>query len=178
MSIENKTKNPSIIKSILISTVALAVIIGVAVLGFPLLKLPGWPFTFFLFYFVSIERMSKDKLLTTAIGGFIGITVGFSPELLTVLTGSEGIAWLGFLVLLIALVTMVVDGRVKVINHLCMLMVTVLLPPGLELNLPPEAYLPAVCSYVIAVAIFAIMVNVIPKQSKEEPSCESGKERI
>ncbi len=172
MSNENKTKKPSIIKSILISVVVLAVIIGTAVLGFPLLKLPGWPFTFFLFYFVSIERMVKDKLLTTAIGGFIGMTVSFSPKLLTVLTGSEGIAWLGFLVLLIALVTMVVDGRVKVIDHLCMLMVTALLPPGLELNLMPEAYLPAVASYAIAVAIFAIMVNVIPKRSKKESVTE------
>ena len=165
---ENKTKKPSIIKSFLIAVVVLALIIAIAVLGLPQLKLPGWPFIFFLFYYVSIARMAKDKLLATASGGFIGMTVSFSPGLLTVLTGNAGIAWLGFLILLIALITIVVDGRIKVVDHLCMLMVTALLPPGLELELAPESYLPAVGSYAIAVAGFAILVNVMFRRAKKE----------
>ncbi len=166
MSNENKMKKPNIFKSFLIALAFLAGFIVLTVLGLGLLKLPGWPFCFFLFYYLTFAHMAKDKLLNTAIGGFIGLTVGFSPGLLSALVGIDGSGWLGTIILLIVLITIVVDGRIKVIDPLCMMMVTVLSGGGLHCNTVPEAYFPAVASYAIAVIIFAIVVNMMSKHAK------------
>jgi hypothetical protein len=162
------TKKPNVFKSLLISVILCAVLLGIVIGLLPLMGLPGWPFTFFLFYFVSIAKLAKDKLLVTAIGGFIGMTVSFVPELVGALIGDVGIGWVVFLVLLVVIIAMIVDGRVKVIDHLCMLMITALLPPGLELDLSAPTYLPAVLSYVIAVAIFTAAVLLISNIAKKK----------
>jgi hypothetical protein len=167
--VEAKTaKKPNIFKSFLIALIALAVILGMVLGVFPLLGLPGWPFTFFLFYFLSIAGLAKEKLLPTAVGGFIGMTVSFSPGLIGALTGDEGIGWVVFLVALLVLVALVVDKRVKVVDHLCMLMITALLPPGLHLDLSPETYLPSVITYAIAVALFTIAVFFLSSRAKKK----------
>jgi len=173
MLIENKSKKPSIIKSFLIALSILVGLIALTVLGFGQIKLPGWPFCFFAFYYLTFAHMAKDKLLITAVGGFIGLTVGFSHGLLSSLIG-DGPAWLGTIFLLIVLVTIVVDGRIKVIDPLCMMMVTVLTGHGLHANIVPEAYLPAVGSYAVAVVAFAIVVNLIAKRAKKEPAIEEA----
>ena len=173
MLIENKSKKPSIIKSFLIALSILVGLIALTVLGFGQIKLPGWPFCFFAFYYLTFAHMAKDKLLITAVGGFIGLTVGFSQGLLSALVG-DGPAWLGTIILLIVLITIVVDGRIKVIDPLCMMMVTVLTGHGLHANIAPEAYLPAVGSYAVAVVAFAIVVNLISKRAKVEPAIEEA----
>ena len=167
MSNENKTQKPSIIKSLLIAFAVLAGII-VCILVFGMIKLPGWPFCFFFFYCLTFTH----KLLNTAIGGFIGLTVGFSHGLFSTLIGNDGIGWLGTVILLIVLVTIVVDGRIKVIDPLCMMMVTVLTSSGLY-STTPEAFLPSVCSYAIAAVGFAIVVNVISSAHRMSRSISS-----
>ena len=168
MSNKNITNKHSIIKSFLIAFVIIAGLLAITVVGFGLIGLPGWPFCFFLFYYLTFAHIAKVKLLDTAIGGFIGLTVGFSPGILSALIGIDGIGWLITIILLIVLVTIVVDGRIKVIDPLCMMMVTTLTGYGLQCNTAPELYLPSVGSYAIAVVGFAIVVKVVSKHAKKE----------
>jgi hypothetical protein len=163
-----KKKGLGFPKSFLLALILAAVLLGMVLWLFPTLGLPGWPFTFFLWYFVSIARLQKDKLLVTAVGGFIGLTVSFCPALIGYFTGDIGIGWIVFLVLLVLLIAFIIDGRMKVVEHLCMLMITALLPPGLGVELPIEKYLPAVVTYAITVAIFTILVLILSNNAKKK----------
>ncbi|MDR1204944.1 MAG: hypothetical protein LBL26_05630 [Peptococcaceae bacterium] len=171
MANEKQTPRPSIFRSLLITIVVLAIIIAM-IMGLGMLGLPSWPLIFFLFYFTTIAGMRKDKLAVSAAGGFIGMTAGFSQGLLTLLTGNETAGTVGFLILVVVLVTLVVDGRVKAIDPLCMMMLTCLTSfTGIT---PPGIYLSCVVSYAVAVALFAVITTLLANAAaKKEGAAET-----
>lgn len=171
MSEELPVEKKSLLKSFLIALVVLVIIVAI-IFGLGAAGLPGWPFVFFLFYFTTIAGMAKEKLWISAIGGLIGMTVGFLQGLVAAASGSETVGLVVFLACIIALVTLVVDGRVKVIEPLCMLMVTCL--TGFTGVTSPETYLPALASYAIAVVLFALIVTLTSKSAKKAVSLEGA----
>jgi len=161
---EQQAPKPNIVKSFLIAVVALVVIVSI-ILGLGLVNLPAWPFVFFLFYFTTVVGMAKEKLVVTAVGGFVGITVGFSQGLINLLTGDETISMVIFLAIIVVLVTAVIDGRLKVIDPLCLMMLTCLTSfTGIT---PPEQYLGSLVTYAIVVAIFSAVVFLQGRKKKE-----------
>jgi hypothetical protein len=61
---------------------------------------------------------------------------------------------------------MVVDGRVKIIDPLCLMMLTCLTSfTGIT---PPEIYLPCVISYAISVGIFAAILALMGKNAAKK----------
>ena len=190
---DQKMGKPNIFKSFLIAIVIL-LIIGAIKSGLEFVKLPVWPTFFFLFYFSTVLNMAKEKLWVTAIGGFIGMTAGFSEGLVTMLTGNETVGLAVFLVILIAFLTAIVDGRVRVVEPFCLMVLTCLTNPvgfvasedgllsyvtghaGFDVSIGMEAtpkdytlfkyYALCTASYAIAVSAFALITFVMNRKSQ------------
>lgn len=162
MEQSNQAK-PNIFKSFLMALAIMVVFTAIAIL-FGAFRLPFWPFVFFLFYFAAIAGMDRSKLLTTAVGGFIGLSAGFSNSVVAALTGSDTIGLVVFLAGVTILITLLMDGRIRFVNTFCMFMVTCL--SGFSESLVAEAYLPGVVSYLIAVLLFTGITALLAKREK------------
>ena len=173
MSSETKTQKPSIFKSFTTAVIAIAVI-AVIMAGLGAVGLPTWPYIFFLYYFTTIANMAKEKLWIAAIGGVIGLSVSFSQGIITLFTRSETTGFIVFLVLVILLVTFLLEGRWKVIDPFCLLLLTCL--TNFAGVTQPVAYLPALASLALSVLTFAIIIAITERSAAKKTEAVPGKE--
>lgn len=145
-------------KSFLFAIVVLAILIPI-VLGFSAVKIPFWPILVFMFYYAVILHLEPSKFYTTAVGGLIGILVSFSGTIFGYLMG-KAVGELIYLVFLAALITALIDGRIKYVNdssNLFLISLTAIASSDVKI----ENFLPVLVSYLIAVSAFFLFVKVI-----------------
>lgn len=149
------TNKPKIWISILIAIVIL-VIFAACKTGLSAVGLPLWSFVFFVFPLMMLSTLDWTGWLDTTVGGLIGLIVGF---LFQILSGGSLIWLIAYLVGIIAIITLVVDGRFRFTNKACLFMVTAMTIfgdyPSL-LNI--DAVIPVFISFLIAVILFALVI--------------------
>ena len=164
---EKSEVQQSVGKSLLNALVTLAILIPV-VLGFSAVKIPFWPIIVFAFYYAVILHMEPSKFYTTAIGGLIGILASFSSPILGHFMG-KAVGELVYLVLLFAIVTIMMDGRIKYVNdssNLFLICLTAVASSDTKF----ENFLPVLSSYFIAMFVFFIIVKVIKAKANIQGS--------
>lgn len=174
----NKTTVKIIITSLIVAIVALAVLIA-ASLGLGALGLPFWPFAMFLFYYTTIIKMDKTKLMKETISGLAGIFVGLSAPFFTDL----GMPVVGIIVFLVGMVALIAMSVMYLAPPMATLMLTVTTTisnmtagdwSGLAPTHPayatlgmPMAFLRIAASFLICAAIFALLAALDGKNKKE-----------
>lgn len=168
-----------IITSFVITIIAIAVFVGIAML-FGKVGIPLWPFVFFLFFYASIMNFDRSKFWPTAIGGFLGIFVGMSQGIFTQMTGSPTVGFIVFAVFALALVTMFIMGGIPCVNVLTLLLMTLLtvfpsMTPGGWAGFPVgtagydigyiESFIRVICSYALAVILFVVINSIMAKKT-------------
>lgn len=158
IKIEEKIKtHMPVWKSLLLSIGTIALLIPV-VFGFAAMKIPFWPMMVFVFYSSVVLKMDTNQFYAAAVGGFIGILIGFSSAIFGQFLG-KGIGELIFLILLVLLIAMLINGRSKYVNHLSnlfLLSLTLIAPSESR----PENFFPVLASYTIAALLYLIVFQI------------------
>ena len=174
---EKPAPKPNFFKSMLIALVILVILLPM-ILGFDASPMPVWPFIFFLFYFTTFAGMARDKLLTSAVGGLIGILASFTPPILYHFFGVPAdIGMLLLLVPVLLILTAVVDRRFKYVDPLCLLMLTVLtnIAGATYLGVvytPLAEFLLILASYAIGVALFFVVTTIMAGRAKKKAASQ------
>lgn len=166
-----------VITSALILLAAVVVVVLIA-MGFGAIGVPLWPFILFLFFYTSVDKFEPAKLKGTAIGGLLGIVVGMSQGVVTQLSGSTVVGYVVFGVLALVLCTAFIMGDVMWANVFGMLLMSILtlfsLEPCVWAGFPAqgdmgwlEALLRVLGSYLIGVALFAVLAVLMKKKKAE-----------
>jgi len=141
--------------SILLAIVIL-VIFAVCKTVLSAVELPLWPFVFFVFPLLKLCTFDWKGWLDTTVGGLIGLLVGF---LFQILSGGSSIWLIAYLVGVIAIITLVVDGRFRFTNKACLFMVTAMTIFGdYPSLLNMDVVVPVFISFLIAVVLFALII--------------------
>lgn len=162
MEEKNYVQKP-IWKSILFTLLIFAILIPI-VIGFSLIKIPFWPVLIYFFYYVIILHLDPTKFFSTAVGGLIGILVSFSGPVLGHFLGKD-IGQVIYLILLFAMITLLIDGRIKYVNDASNLFLMCLTLVTLQ-DTTYENFLPLIGSYFVAVLIFYVIYKVIKSKAK------------
>lgn len=174
---KNQSRVKKAITSALILLAAVVVIVLIAI-GFGAIGVPLWPFILFLFFYTSVDNFDPAKLKGTAIGGLLGIIVGMSQGVVTQLSGSVVVGYVVFGVLALVLCTAFIMGDVVWSNVFGMLIMSILtlfsLEPCVWAGFPAqsdmgwlEAMLRVLGSYLIAVALFVVLVILMKKKKPD-----------
>lgn len=149
------TNRPKIWISILIAIVIL-VIFAACKIGLSAVELPLWSFVFFVFPLMTLSTLDWKGWLDTTVGGLIGLIVGF---LFQILSAGSSIWLIAYLVGVIAIIALVVDGRFRFTNKACLFMVTAMTIFGdYPSLLSMDAVIPVFISFSLAVVLFALVI--------------------
>ncbi|MDO5107200.1 MAG: hypothetical protein Q4D39_02880 [Coriobacteriaceae bacterium] len=156
-----------IITSIIILVIAVAVIIGIAIV-FGMIGIPLWPFIMFLFLYSGLDNFDASKLPWTALSGAIGIFSGMAQGMFGEITGNPTIGMVAFALSAGALACAYIMGGVKWANLTGLLLMTVLtlfsFEPSALAGVAEAtwvgAFVRSMASYLIAVVVFVIVGKV------------------
>lgn len=157
-------KRPTIIQSVL---VAFAILVFVVLLSALLaaLKLPAWPFIFFVFALTTLAHLDRKSWVETLVGGLIGLVVGVSQVIGAQLFGATA----GLLILAVSvlvILTLVVDGRFKYINKTCLFVLTAV--SSFAAFIPFESVLPIIVSFLLGAAFFGVVILLLEATAKKK----------
>lgn len=159
-----EAKRPTILQSILIAF-ALLVIIVILSLLLAAIKLPTWPFIFFLFSLTTLATVDRKNWVETLIGGLIGLIVGMSQVIGTALFG-ETVGLIILAVAVIVILTLVVDGRFKYTNKTCLFVLTAV--SSFAMFIPFESVLPILASFLVGAALFGVIILISEANAKKK----------
>ncbi|WP_418791285.1 hypothetical protein [Phosphitispora sp. TUW77] len=141
----------SFIKSVILSIIIIAAAAGLYMGLVTLNILTVWLGFIYLYYFTAVKHFQFSSFITTFIGGLVGVLVVYAMPFLSLYMGLNGqIIWL---VLLIIIIAILIEGRFKYINDFTMLIVTVFAIPHLA---KPQEFTMALVTY----AIFTVLLGV------------------
>ena len=157
-------KRPTIVQSILVA-VAILVFVVVLSLALAAINLPAWPFIFFMFSLTTLSQTNRSGWVETLVGGLIGLIIGMAQVIGAHYFGATaGLILLAVAVL--AILTLVVDGRFKYTNKTCLFVLTAV--SSFALFIPFEQVLPIILSFLLGVAFFGIIILVVESRSKKK----------
>lgn len=172
---QEKSLTKRIFTSALIFIIAVAIIIGVS-MGMGIVGIPLWPFIFLVLFFTSVDGSKPEKLMGTALGGFIGIFVGMSQGIFTQITGNAMVGLVLFIICVMVLGTAFFMGTVPWANVFGLLLMTIMtqftLAPNVWAGAPAitdmtsiEAFIRIVISYALGVVLFIIVTAVMKSKA-------------
>lgn len=122
----------SIGKSFITAVTVIAIFVGLGI-GASMVGIPLWPFVMFLLWYTSVNMFDGDNFWNLAIGGFIGIILGFTTSIVAYLVdptgmnanaGMIGLAVFGVIALIV--VTLLISGKFAVLNPFMAIIMTIM----------------------------------------------------
>lgn len=122
----------SIGKSFITAVVVIAIFVGLGI-GANMVGIPLWPFVMFMLWYTSVNMFDGDNFCNLAIGGLIGILLGFTTSVVAYLVdptgmntnaGMIGLAVFGVIALIV--VTLLITGRIPVLNPFMAIIMTIM----------------------------------------------------
>lgn len=159
-----EAKRPTILQSVLIAFVLLIIIVILSLL-LAAIKLPAWPFIFFLFSLTTLAAVDRKNWVETLIGGLIGLIIGMSQIIGAALFG-ETVGLIILAVSVIIILTLVVDGRFKYTNKTCLFILTAV--SSFSAFIKFEEVLPIIASFLVGAALFGVIILISEANAKKK----------
>ena len=160
--IYDRMQNKSVIIPFTLIMALLALLLGIGVLN-----LPAWPFLIFVFYFIALVGMAGDKLVQVAAGGVAGLAIRSMTNGLVVTPGNIMLMSFAIIIATAALTLFLhFSRRVQALDTLRVLVFVFFTYSAGAIE--PVAFLPALCSYLIAVLLTACIVVLLRNTAFED----------
>ncbi|MGV8084112.1 MAG: hypothetical protein AB2L09_10840 [Coriobacteriia bacterium] len=149
--------------AVVVLLIAIAIVMGYQSAG-----MPSWPFLLLLVMWLPAKGGNPFEFLPTAIGGLIGLVVGFVPAIVSLLVpGNAALPGLGLVVAILVFLCFNL-AKNKYVEANAALFLTLVTSPSFASAASANMIVPTLLSYLIGVAVLGAAAFLMVRSAKKK----------